>query len=70
MVAASLHRLARGARLLGCEMVLVGVRPEVAQALVGLGADLGEMTTHAVLEEGLAYALSRTSERNTGAKAR
>lgn len=60
-VAGALLQIARGARLLGCELVLVGVRPEVAQSLVGLGVDLGDMTTHGVLQEGLAYALARTA---------
>jgi anti-anti-sigma regulatory factor len=56
-VAASLLRIARAVRLLGCQVVLVGVRPEIAQSLVGLGADLGELITRASLADGLSAAL-------------
>lgn len=44
-VAAGLLALIDGAKLLGAETVLVGVGPEAAQALVGLGLDLGRVRT-------------------------
>lgn len=56
-VAGTLLRAAQGIRLLGAEAVLTGIRPEVAQTMVGLGVDLSGVTTRATLEEGLAYAL-------------
>ncbi|MGK3961490.1 PAS domain-containing protein [Sorangium sp. So ce1667] len=54
----ALIRAARSARLLGAEVVLTGIRPSVAQALVELGADLGGIVTRATLERGVTYALS------------
>ncbi|MCS6840243.1 MAG: hypothetical protein NZ699_03875 [Roseiflexus sp.] len=43
----------RQTRLLGAETVLVGIRPEVAQALVGIGVDLRQMRTYRDLEAAL-----------------
>jgi anti-anti-sigma regulatory factor len=54
VVAQSLLQTARAARLLGTETVLVGMRPDVAQALVALGADLDRLRTAATLQAGLA----------------
>lgn len=58
-VAGSLVRTACAARLLGTEVVLTGIAPEVARSLVELGADLHGMTTHGTLKAGVAYALRR-----------
>lgn len=54
LVAQSLMRTLGAARLLGAEVVLVGVRPEVAQAIVGLGIDLGGLSAFADLQSALA----------------
>lgn len=45
--------LARAAKLLGAHTVLVGIRPEVAQTIVSLGADLHLLKSAATLQEGL-----------------
>ncbi|WP_437620230.1 PAS domain-containing protein [Sorangium sp. So ce1151] len=58
----ALVRAARSARLLGAEVVITGIRPSVAQALVGLEADLGGIVTKGTLERGVAYALSRRAQ--------
>jgi anti-anti-sigma factor len=58
-VAGALVRTAEAARLLGAETVLVGLRPELAQTIVGLGVDLGRLVTRADLADGVRYALSR-----------
>jgi rsbT co-antagonist protein RsbR len=58
-VADMLLRAARAARLLGAQVILTGVRPEVAQALVQLGADLSGLITLGSLQQGVAYALTR-----------
>lgn len=50
-------RAAQACRLLGARVLLVGIRPELAQAIVGLGLDLREITTFATLEGGVLYAL-------------
>lgn len=44
-VAALLVRLTRAVRLLGAEIVLTGIAAEVAQCLVTLGIELGELKT-------------------------
>jgi PAS domain-containing protein len=44
-------------RLLGAQVVLVGISPAMAQTLVHLGVDLGSLTTAANLASGLEYAL-------------
>jgi anti-anti-sigma regulatory factor len=56
-VALQLIRAADAAKLLGCQTVLVGVRPEIAQTLVGLGLDLRGIATRATLADGLETAL-------------
>jgi anti-anti-sigma regulatory factor len=55
-VANALIHAARAATLLGAKTVLTGIRPEVAQTLVGLGADLSSIVTLGTLEAGIAYA--------------
>ena len=58
-VASHLIRAAQAAQLLGCESILVGISPEIAQTLVGLGVDFSRITTRATLQNGLEYALKR-----------
>lgn len=53
-VAQGLLQTVQAARLLGAEVVLVGVRPEVAQSVVGLGVDLRFMRSFADLQTALA----------------
>jgi rsbT co-antagonist protein RsbR len=53
----TLIQVARAVELLGARMILTGIRPEVAQALVGLGVDLSGIVTHSVLQQGITYAL-------------
>lgn len=55
-VANGLVRAAQAVRLLGARVVLTGIRPEVAQTLVGLGADLNGVVTRSTLQSGIAYA--------------
>jgi rsbT co-antagonist protein RsbR len=55
-VAETLLQAIGGARLLGAQALLVGIRPEIAQTLVGLGVDLRDLETTATLQEGLARA--------------
>lgn len=58
-VAEALIRTARAARLLGAQVVITGIGPEVAQTLVGLGVVLSDsgILTHGSLQRGVAYAL-------------
>jgi rsbT co-antagonist protein RsbR len=55
-VANALIHAAQAVKLLGAQVVLTGIRPEVAQTLVGLGADLGGIITRSSLQSGIAYA--------------
>jgi rsbT co-antagonist protein RsbR len=57
-VAQGLVQIVRAARLLGTRVVLVGIRPEVAQTVVGLGIALDGIVTHQSLREGMAYVLA------------
>ncbi len=52
--AAGLLQVAQAARLMGAVTVLAGIRPEVAQTLVSLGADLSAIRTAATLQAALA----------------
>jgi rsbT co-antagonist protein RsbR len=58
-VANTLVRVAQAVGLLGARVVLTGIRPEVAQTLVGLGVDLHGVATQSTLQSGIAYALRR-----------
>jgi rsbT co-antagonist protein RsbR len=53
-VAAAFLQMAAATRLMGAEIVLSGIRPEVAQTLVHLGVDLHDLRTAATLQESLA----------------
>lgn len=56
-VANVLIQCARAVRLLGARLVLTGIRPDVAQTVIALGIDLGDIVTRADLREGIAFAL-------------
>ncbi|XYI02141.1 hypothetical protein ACMHYB_21135 [Sorangium sp. So ce1128] len=45
-------------------MVLTGIRPVVAQALVDLGTELRGLVTCGTLQSGVAYALKRKARPN------
>ena len=60
-VADLLVRAGQGLRLLGARVIITGIRPEVARALVDLGVSLDTLVTKATLQEGVAYALSVSS---------
>jgi rsbT co-antagonist protein RsbR len=53
-VAQGLLQVVSAARLLGAGAALVGIRPEVAQALVGLGVDMRAIRTFSNLQSALA----------------
>jgi PAS domain S-box-containing protein len=58
-VANALIRAAQAVKLLGARVILTGIRPEVAQTLVGLGVDLTGIITRSSLQAGIAYAMGR-----------
>ncbi len=61
-MAQTLVRAARAVRLLGADLVLTGIRPEVAQTLVSLGTLTG-IRTHSTLQDAVAEALAKSANR-------
>lgn len=60
-VANALIRAAHAARLLGAQVVLTGIRPEVAQTLASLDTNLDGILTLGTLQSAIAFALGRRS---------
>jgi rsbT co-antagonist protein RsbR len=52
-VAQGIVQVAQAVQLMGARVILAGIRPEVAQALVSLDADLDDLETAATLQEGI-----------------
>jgi rsbT co-antagonist protein RsbR len=52
-------RLARAVRLLGTEVIVVGMSSENARTIVELGVDLSGLATLGTLQDGVAHALLR-----------
>lgn len=61
-VADALVRATQAVKLLGAQVILTGIRPEVAQTLVGLGIELHTLITRSRLQDGIAYALRRAAK--------
>ena len=68
-VADALLRAAKAVSLLGAQVVITGIRSEVAQTLVQLGANMGDVVTRATLQAGVAYAMRGRPWAGAGAKA-
>ncbi|WP_281317213.1 STAS domain-containing protein [Polyangium sp. y55x31] len=58
-VANGLIQAAQAVALLGAEVVLTGIRPEIARTLVELGTDLRGLVTRSTLQSGVEHALRR-----------
>jgi PAS domain S-box-containing protein len=65
-VAQNLFRTIKGARLMGAESIISGVRPETAQAMVHLGIDIGTIRSRATLRDALQLALKLQREIDQG----
>ena len=59
-VAQHLLKTVVAARLMGAECTISGIRPQIAQTIVHLGVNLGDVTTKATLADAFALALKRT----------
>ena len=59
-VANHLIKMAKAARLMGCECILSGVSPAIARTMVELGIDVRALETLGTLKNALAAALDRT----------
>ena len=53
---------AQAVKLLGAQVVITGIRPEVAQTLVGLGLELNGIVTRATLQSGISLALGKQAQ--------
>lgn len=60
LTAQHLLKTVTAARLMGAECVISGIRPQIAQTIVHLGVDLGNVTTKASLADAFRLALTRT----------
>jgi rsbT co-antagonist protein RsbR len=58
-VAQHLLKTVSAARLVGAECTISGIRPQVAQTIVSLGIEFGDIATKATLADALALALQR-----------
>lgn len=56
-VANMLLQTTQAVRLLGARLILTGIRPEVAQTIVGLALDFSSIETYSTLQAGIAHAL-------------
>jgi rsbT co-antagonist protein RsbR len=60
LVAQHLLKTVAAARLMGAECIISGIRPQIAQTIVHLGVDLGEIITKASMSDAFAVALARS----------
>jgi anti-anti-sigma factor len=65
-VAGLLLQTATAVRLLGAQVLLVGIRPEVAQTIVTLGIDLGTIAAYPRLQEAVVALMELRNGQRTG----
>jgi rsbT co-antagonist protein RsbR len=63
LVAQHLLKTVAAARLMGADCIISGIRPQIAQTIVHLGVELGEVITKSNLSDAFALALQRNSLR-------
>lgn len=68
-VAQVLIEAATAAGLLGAQAVLVGLRPELAQTIVGLDIDLSMVITRANLQSGISFAMKQRQRSSANGRA-
>jgi rsbT co-antagonist protein RsbR len=59
LVAQHLLKTVAATRLMGADCIISGIRPQIAQTIVHLGVDLGQVTTKATLADAFRIALKR-----------
>jgi rsbT co-antagonist protein RsbR len=60
LTAQHLLKTVTAARLMGAEAIISGIRPQIAQTIVHLGVDLGNVVTKATLADAFKVALQRS----------
>lgn len=63
LVAQHLMKTVTAARLMGAECIISGIRPQIAQTIVHLGVDLGNVVTKASIADAFGVALARRNLR-------
>jgi len=61
LVAQHLLKTVAAARLMGAECIISGIRPQIAQTIIHLGVDLGDVQTKATLASAFQLALNKKS---------
>ena len=69
LVAQYLLKTIAAARLMGADCIISGVRPQIAQTIVHLGVELGDVSSRATLADAFRIALSRSGRIVTKAQA-
>ncbi|HEX6155310.1 MAG TPA: STAS domain-containing protein, partial [Burkholderiales bacterium] len=69
LVAQHLLKTVSATRLMGADCIISGIRPQIAQTIVHLGVNLGDVTTKATLADAFEIALKRTGLAITKQKA-
>ena len=59
LVAQHLLKTVAAARLMGADCIISGIRPQIAQTIVHLGVDLGDVVTKATMADAVSQALDR-----------
>ncbi len=59
LVAQHLLKTVAAARLMGAECIISGIRPQIAQTIIHLGVELGEVTTKANMADAFRLALKK-----------
>lgn len=62
LVAQHLLKTVAAARLMGADCIISGVRPQIAQTIVHLGVELGDVSTKATLADAFRLALKRIGQ--------
>jgi len=68
-VANHLIKMTKATRLMGCDCVISGISPSVAQTMVELGIEVGEIRTTSTLKDALKAAFAITGSANATASA-
>lgn len=63
MVAHHIIQASDAVKLVGCQAMLVGIRPEIAQTIVNLGIDLDQIITTNTMKKGIERALALTHKK-------
>lgn len=64
LIARGLLQVTQMAELLGARVLVVGIRPEVAQALVALDLSWSHFQTYSTLQQGIAHTLGQAARRS------